>query len=42
MNITNYINNIPDLQVRTALQRIFAEIVSELNAYKTAFDIHLS
>lgn len=41
MNITNYINNIPDLQVRTALQRIFAEIVYELNAYKTAFDNHV-
>jgi hypothetical protein len=41
MNITNYFNNIPDLQVRTALQKVFAALIAELDAYKAAFNDHV-
>jgi hypothetical protein len=40
MNITNHINNIPDLQVRRALQAIFTQLVTDMNLCKTAFAAH--
>lgn len=40
MNITNHLNNIPDLQTRQALQRIFAQIVTDMNLCKAAFAAH--
>lgn len=40
INISQYLNVIPDQQTRRALQSIFAQVISDLNANKIAYENH--